>query len=268
MLSYTAQQASGVNCWQRDPDHIEKAFDFGGMPARNAVAAATMVQAGFTGLDDVFSGPRNFFHAFAPDDGDPDALVAELGVRFEILHTNIKKWTVGSPIQAVMDSVQALVTEHELTADAITKIVIRMSDKEAHVVDNRDMPAVNLQYLTAVMVLDRTVGFAAAHDDARVADPAIVAVRDKVELRPDPDLPRRQPVIEIHTRSGLALQHHTMAVRGTPDNPMDTREVSEKAHDLLAPVLGDTKARALVEHVLQIETLADTGELRALLTPD
>src|SRR4051812_40839482 len=43
LFSYCAQQASGVGCNVRDQDHIEKAFDFGGMPARNGVAAATMV---------------------------------------------------------------------------------------------------------------------------------------------------------------------------------------------------------------------------------
>ena len=64
LLSYTAQQASGVSCWMRDEEHIEKAFDFGGMPARNGVAAATMVAHGFTGVDDVFSGERNFFVAY------------------------------------------------------------------------------------------------------------------------------------------------------------------------------------------------------------
>ena len=36
-LSYTAQQASGIASWQRDTDHIEKSFDFGGMAARNGV---------------------------------------------------------------------------------------------------------------------------------------------------------------------------------------------------------------------------------------
>ena len=35
LLSYCAQQASGVACNVRDSEHIEKAFDFGGMPARN-----------------------------------------------------------------------------------------------------------------------------------------------------------------------------------------------------------------------------------------
>ena len=36
-------------------------FDFGGMPARNGVYAATMVAQGFSGVEDVFSGERSFF---------------------------------------------------------------------------------------------------------------------------------------------------------------------------------------------------------------
>src|SRR5204863_2276723 len=35
VLSYAAQQASGLSSYTRDHDHIEKAFDFGGLPARN-----------------------------------------------------------------------------------------------------------------------------------------------------------------------------------------------------------------------------------------
>src|SRR5256885_2306973 len=51
LLSYAAQQASGISCWMRDEEHIEKAFDFGGMPARNGVQAAAMVAHGFTGVE-------------------------------------------------------------------------------------------------------------------------------------------------------------------------------------------------------------------------
>ena len=36
-LSYGAQQVSGLWSWTRDEDHIEKAFDFAGMGARNGV---------------------------------------------------------------------------------------------------------------------------------------------------------------------------------------------------------------------------------------
>ncbi len=94
LLSYAAQQASGVSCWMRDKDHVEKAFDFGGMPARNGVTAALMVASGFTGVDDVFAGERCFYDAFG-DDPDRDGLTRELGARYEILGTGIKQWTVG-----------------------------------------------------------------------------------------------------------------------------------------------------------------------------
>ena len=46
LLSYGAQQASGVMTYARDTEHIEKAFIFGGMTSRNGVTAATMVQSG------------------------------------------------------------------------------------------------------------------------------------------------------------------------------------------------------------------------------
>ena len=45
-FSFAAQQASGVPYWERDREHVEKAFDFGGMGARNGVTAATMVATG------------------------------------------------------------------------------------------------------------------------------------------------------------------------------------------------------------------------------
>ena len=110
LLSYAAQQASGISCWMRDEEHIEKAFDFGGMPARNGVTAATMVAQGFSGVDDVFSGERNFFVAHkAPS--HPEALVRGLGESYEILRTNIKRWSVGSPIQAPLDSLLDLMQE-------------------------------------------------------------------------------------------------------------------------------------------------------------
>ena len=55
---FAAQQASGIPYWERDREHVEKAFDFGGMGARNGVTAATMVASGFTGVDDFMSGRR------------------------------------------------------------------------------------------------------------------------------------------------------------------------------------------------------------------
>jgi 2-methylcitrate dehydratase PrpD len=265
LLSYTAQQTSGVNCWQRDRDHIEKAFDFGGMAGRNGVTAATMVQAGFTGVDDVFSGPRNFLFAFSPEP-QPERFTEALGERYEVMHTNIKKWSVGSPVQAVLDSLQALIAEPGLNAGDVDGVVIRMSDRESHVVDASGMTNVNVQHLAALMIVDGSVSFASAHDPSRVDDPAIQALRARIELRSDPDLPRRHPVVVLKSRDGNTREHATHAVRGTPKNPMSRKEVENKARELMAPVLGGERTDSLIAAIWGLEKVANVCELRSWLS--
>jgi 2-methylcitrate dehydratase PrpD len=267
LLSYTAQQASGVNCWARDADHIEKAFDFGGMAARNGVAAATMVQAGFTGVEDVFSGPRNYFFAFAPDDAKPELLLEGLQERYEIACTNIKKWSVGSPIQAVLDSTQAIVVEHDLKPADIDRLEIHMSDQESHVVDSRHMSDINVQHMATVMVMDRTVSFHSAHDNERMNDADVLALKKHVHLMPTPDLERRKPIIKIKTTAGKEHEHQTLAVRGTPDNQMTRDEIDAKAFDLFAGVLGEDKGRKLIDAFWDIENVKNMRDLRPLMVP-
>src|SRR5258708_23760002 len=62
-LDYTSQQSSGIGAWNRDTEHIEKAFVFAGMTARNGVTSALVVHAVFNGIDAIFSRIENYFHA-------------------------------------------------------------------------------------------------------------------------------------------------------------------------------------------------------------
>jgi 2-methylcitrate dehydratase PrpD len=264
-LSYAAQQASGLTCWRRDRDHIEKAFDFGGMPARNGVAAATMVAAGFTGVDDVLSGPRNFFMAFSSDP-QPEILIDGLGSRFEILNTNIKKWTTGTPVQAVLDSLQTLARESGITAGNVQTIRVRMSNLEADTVNNRDMPDICLQHLASVLLLDGDLTFHSAHHVERMRDPAVLEVRTRIELISDPAVPRRKPILEVTTTDGRSLTHTTEAVRGTPENPMSRQEIESKAYGLIEPIIGGGRTRDLLDAIRSLERVGSARDLRPLLT--
>jgi 2-methylcitrate dehydratase PrpD len=265
LLSFCAQQASGVGCNVRDSEHIEKAFDFGGMPARNGVAAATMVAHGFTGVDDVFSGERNFFEAYAAEP-NPSKLAAELGERFEILQTNIKKWSVGSPAQSALDAFSHLMESAELDRSNIEAIRVHLPTRSARTVDNAPMPDVNVQHLLALLLVDGNLTFGSVHDHGRMHDPAVRALRQKIELVSSEELmtarPRRQAIVEIDLQDGRRLSHRTRAVRGTADNPMTQDEVEAKALDLLAGVLGVHKAKKLVETCRTIEYVQDMCELR------
>lgn len=268
LLSYAAQQASGISCWMRDEEHIEKAFDFGGMPARNGVTAATMVAQGFTGVDDVFSGERNFLVAHGRP-ANPAELVRGLGEDYEILRTNIKRWSVGSPIQAPLDSLSILIKEHGVKADQVEKLTIRVAHRDKNTTDNRPMPDICMQHMCAVMLFDGTVTFKSAHDEKRFRDRKVLEFRKKIDLQGDDALtktmPARQGIVELTLGDGRSLRHHTVAVRGTAENPMTRDEVDAKSYDLLAPVTGKTRARKLCDAVWQLEKLKDVRKLRPLL---
>lgn len=268
MLGYTAQQSSGLGSWNRDPDHIQKAFLFGGMNARNGVTSALLVKSGWTGVDDIFSGKDNFFQAYNPN-ADPNGLIDKLGERYEVTRTNIKKWSVGSPIQAALDALELLRKQHPFEAGHVQQLKVRLATDEAAIVNNREIPDICLQHMLAVALLDKTVTFASAHDEARLKDPATLRERAKINLLPDAQLeslmPLRVAILELTLTDGTQLQQRVDNVRGTPENPMTREEVVTKSRDLITPILGERKGSELIAKVMALETLRDIRELRPLL---
>lgn len=268
VLDYAAQQSSGIAAWQRDTEHIEKAFVFAGMPARSGATAAVLVQSGWTGVDDILSGADNFLLANAPQ-ADPAGLVEKLGVRYEVIRTSFKKWTVGSPIQAPLDALEILLKKHPFEAEQVSEVIVRVATREAGITNNREMPDICMQHMVAVMVMDKTVSFRAAHDIPRMQDAAVLRMRAKVRLVPDEELdkrlPQREAIVEVTLTDGTRWSEHIQAVRGTPENPMTREEVAAKCDDLMTPVLGQTTTKNLIEKVFSLENVKDIRELRPLL---
>ena len=268
-MSITVQQASGLTCWRRDEAHIEKAFDFAGMAARNGVTAATMAASGIPGVPDALTGVNGLFQVNAPAGFDWAAPWADLGQRHEVMDSSIKKWSVGSPGQAALDAVTALIAQHDVRPAEVAAIAIHIPDEVSHIVDEGGAPNVNIRHLVALYLVDRTLGFASTHDEGRLDDPAVAALRAKARVVPSPELtvarPRRQAIVEITCTDGRILRHHARVVRGTPDDPMSRDEVLDKARDLIAPVLGADRCAQVLDLLCRIETVADAGELAALL---
>jgi 2-methylcitrate dehydratase PrpD len=267
-LSYAAQQASGIGFWTRDHEHVEKAFDFGGMGARNGVMAATMVAIGFSAVDDPFSGRENIYTALA-DNPAPDKLLAELGSSYAVFGTTIKKWSVGAPLQAVLDSLATLLVDPAVREGNIKHIRVEMPTEALRIVDNSTIPDLCLQHLVALMIVNRGARFASVHDVTRMRDPRVLAVRKLVELVGSEELqkavPARQAIVQIETLDGRSLNHHTRVVRGTALNPMEAKEIEAKALDLMAPVLGADRANELIVTVRDFDRIDKVSRLRRLL---
>ena len=164
---------------------------------------------------------------------------------------------------------RALIETHQVEAQDVDKLIVRVARQGANTVDNRDMPDICMQHMCAIMLIDGRVTFATSHDSKRMRDRDVLALRRRIELRGDEALsaamPSRQGIVELRMRDGSKLTHHTKAVRGTAENPMARSEVDEKSYDLMAPVVGKARARKLCEAVWKLEKVGDVRDLRPLL---
>ena len=59
-------------------------------------------------------------------------------------------------------------------AATVQKVVVRVAPNDANTVNNREMPDICLQHMVAVMLIDKTASFRAAHDKARMRDAAVL----------------------------------------------------------------------------------------------
>ena len=268
-ISYAVQQVSGVWSWVRNVEHIEKAFDFSGMGARNGVAAATMIQAGFTGVRDALEGERNVLDALSGNPA-PEEMVADLGSRFYVEETAIKTYPVGYPIQSPLAAFFAMRDQYGLEVDEIEHMLIRLPEDGARIVNNRDMPDVNCQHIMAVAMIDGFIDFENSHSFERMSDPAVVAARNRIELVADPDLmvleAPRSGFVEVTTRDGRTVNLFVSHAPGTPESPLTTEQVDAKARALMAPILGSDKTERLIELVHDIENVDNVRVLRSLLS--
>jgi 2-methylcitrate dehydratase PrpD len=238
------------------------------MGARNGVTAAIMVQMGFTGVWDVLDGEHNALIALSTDP-NPEEMVAGLGSRFFVTETAIKPFSVGYPIQAPLDAFLTLLREHTLSVDNVERIVVKLPEDGARIVNDRSMPDVNCQHIIALALVEGGVSFEDSHSYERMTDSKVLAAKERVQLIADrglmdPAAPR-SGLVEVTLRNGRTVSHFTRHPPGTKENPLSTNRVNEKARSLMTPVLGAERTEELIRVVNALEELNEVHDLRPLL---
>ena len=262
-LSYAAQQSAGLETFPRDPDHIEKGFIFGGMPARSGVTAVLLVHNGWTAVHDAIVGPESFVTAHAPA-GKAELLVDRLGERYEITRANIKRWTVGFPIHAPLDAIEALLKRQPIDPERVQELVVRY--QPGSITDNSGPSDINVQHALAVMLIDRRLTFKSIHDTDRMRDPAVVRLRGKVRLVPAQPGGPVPPLLQFTMDDGSRIvQDGVGPVLGTAANPLSREQLVAKCRSLMTPVLGAAQTGRLIDRVMTLDTMPDVRALRPLL---
>ena len=92
--------------------------------------------------------------------------------------------------------------------------------------------------------------------------------RSLVEALGDPkltDVQRRwRCVMEVHLKDGRVLHHQTMAAKGSSENPLTPAEETEKALDLIVPILGAKRSKTLLDQLWNFDRITNVRSLRKL----
>ena len=273
MFSYCVEQASGSWQWMRDVDHIEKAYVFGGMPARRGTEAALFAEAGFTGIGDPFQGDPGWLNSriFKNDKSDfkPEYLTEDLGKRFELPLVGYKRYPVGGPTQTSIELMLKFIKE--IDRRKVQKVRIEMPGGRTDTFANAEMPALNLPYLCSIILADGKLDFVAAQSRERfLNDTEIHKFMPNVEVVHDPsqeETPRVESArVTLTMDDGSKAEKYLHHVKGFPAHPFDREEVLEKALELMTPVLGKKSSHTICDTVWEIEKLENVKKLVDLIS--
>jgi len=272
VLAYCVQQASGSYNWLRDREHMEKAFLFAGMPARNGASAALMVHHGFTGVKDPFQGTPNWLLSslFVGLDSDMDLnkLIRNLGTDFQMPLVAYKRYPVGGPTQPSIEGLLQLIKK--IDRRSIIKINIKMPGNVA-AFSGANMPALNLPYLAAVILEDGDLSFEMAQSEDRMSSESIRQKMNCVTMTYDPSQEREpraeSAIVEVELKNGERESIFIEHVLGFPDRPMSRQDVEDKARSLATPVLGEKQTEKLIKTCWNLENLPDIRAIIPLLIP-
>lgn len=237
-----------------------------GKAAMDGLLAAQLSAAGFTSDDAILEGKLGFLKLYS-DAPDPDRATRDLGTEWTLLDDGFKAYACGSLMHPTIDAVISLREEHRLRPEDVERIESRVHGYVSWVTA-KERPRTGLEgkfsitHAAAVAVVDGAARLD-QFTDARVNDPAVVRLRDRVSVTVDDALAKEAAVVTITLRDGRRLERAVEHNKGTPANPMSDTELEDKFLDLARPSLGSDGARELARLIWGLDGLSELEPIAA-----
>jgi 2-methylcitrate dehydratase PrpD len=239
-----------------------------GNAARNGLWSALLADKGFGGPPEPIAGMQGFFNAMA-EPPNWSCVTDGLGVTWEVTQNSLKPYPCGFVIHPVLDCVLDWRRAHP--GEAVARVVVRGNPLLAARTDRPEISTgresqVSVQHAVAAALVEGEAGLA-QFTDACARDPAVIAVRGKVEVVRDPAISTIAAEVELWTADGTKHALSTPAARGSPANPMSDRDIEAKLRAIAADWRPGHDVAPLIDAVWNLERSDDVSKLLALTVP-
>lgn len=246
-----------------------------GIAARDAFMAVEAAQNGFSGPPDPIEGELGFLQAYAKRPR-PNSAVDNLGDRYEVAHTKIKPYPVGTFAHVPIALLIEIATKHDLDPDDIIEVVVELPTSGAEMFgrdasDDHPESSAEAQFdapfAAALALVRRKADLRAFHnaltgnDDAIEHVMSVTSTVGQSEL--EAALPERYPATVLVKTTGGTYEQSREWVHGEPDHPLTWDDLAAKVNDL-AKKTDDEGMNQLVSTVRNVETNSVTELVTAV----
>lgn len=246
-----------------------------GFVSQGGIMCAQLAQRGISGPRNFLEGIYGYFHIFAKDKHDPQAVVAELGERFELTKTVFKKYPSCGGTLASTDAILDLIKETGLAPEDLGQIEITVTPYIHKLVGHQfkigENPKVdaqfNLQYCVANALLRKSSRLE-HFDEASIREPGIMELINKIHISADFALDERGHTaldMRVITRDGGVLQKSVDIARGFPGNPLTKEEHKERFQDCVSYARKPLPPENIEKLVSLITHLEELDDVRILI---
>jgi 2-methylcitrate dehydratase PrpD len=242
-----------------------------GRAAEAGVLAALAAREGVTGSLDVIEGESGLGRAMG-DGPDWDAALASLGRSFNISAMTFKNHGCCGHTFAAIDGALALMGRAGRPAGDIARVRVATYRAALDVAGNREAASPAQAKFSLPYVVAHALAHGSVRLDAftgrRLADPALRALMDRVEVAVDPELDaafpgRRAARVTVEWAGGGSDTWLQPTRKGDPDAPLSDADLEGKLQELAVPVIGAERARALAGRLWALEAERDVRDLAA-----
>lgn len=244
-----------------------------GKAAENGLLAAQLAQRGFTSISaeskGILEGARGF-PAVMAQGYDLADLTRGLGETWQLPDIAIKFHACGQANQPLLGSMLELRTRPGVTPGNVEHIDATVGHLAPGLATRRH-PKKGLegkfsyQHGMACVLVDGHA-YPKQFTDAKVNDPLIIGLRDRIDVREDLSLPRRAAAVTVTLKDGTTHSVTTEHALGTPGNPLSDGQLEDKFRALAGEVLPREKVDLLVELLWSMEKLGSMDGLTTLLS--
>lgn len=239
-----------------------------GNAARNGLWAALLAEKDFAGPAEPLNGRQGYYHALG-ETPKLSALTDGLGESWEIMPTSYKPYPCGFVVHPAIDCV--LGWRRDNPKLEVDRVVVTGNPLMAARADRPNISTgresqVSVQHAVAAALTFGKAGLE-QFTDACVNDPAVRALRGKVEVLRDEKYPTVAATVEIITANGEAHFLVEHAARGSDANPMSDRDLEEKLREEALSWNPRHDVAPLIDAIWQVDQSTDVSQLAAMTVP-